>query len=555
MSWCRGDDDLSEIRERKRERERERERERGRKGRREREKVADNMKFPQLVFAIWCIVFCLLHVRCVASQGESCDSETVGKNDAVSQDEMLIDVLGRELNARYLELGKVSDSDEHLTRHYMMSPAWFKAAAIIKGFMEDAGLTVWQDAIGNIRGRTPVGSCIDDNAPALVMGSHFDTVRNGGKYDGMLGVLHPISAVKALLLSLKDEATGETKKLVRPIELIAFGFEDGGRFFNGGLFASRAVTGELVKTDQLNTILTEEGQSLAEVLNENGFDGSKEAVSKAKLDPENVYAFVEMHIEQGPVLESMGLSLGVISKIVGSGSFLFSLKGVQGHAGQVQMVNRKDAVTATAEIILGIESLCGGHERGVESMLVCTVGKVEVKPNVVNVISGDVVFSVNMRCLDDDILREVASKVKDLVAAVTSRRGLEFEILNERPMGRHVPFDPSLTAKLVAAGEKAYISSARLWGPNVYTDDIHINSSFVPNKADNVQPGTVAILPSGAGHDAMAMTKLTPQVAMLWLRCRDGVSHSPLEYVTERDVAEGGMALFHFLEEELLPPM
>ena len=121
----------------------------------------------------------------------------------------------------------------------------------------------------------------------------------------MLGILHPISAVKALLLSLKHRATaeGKTVKLSRPIEILAFGFEDGGRFFNANYFASRAVTGELVKTNELNTIVDEEGKSLATVLNENGFDGSKEAVARAKIEPEDVYGYVEMHIEQGPVLE------------------------------------------------------------------------------------------------------------------------------------------------------------------------------------------------------------------------------------------------------------
>ena len=486
-----------------------------------------------------CILTFFVQLPCVISS-DSC------KNDAVSRDEMLIDVLGRELNERYLELGKVSESDDSLTRHFMYD-AWFKAAAIIKGYMEDAGLTVWVDEIGNVRGRTPVGTCIDDDAPVLLMGSHFDTVRDGGKYDGMLGILHPISAVKALLLSLQ-----EGEKLVRPVEILAFGFEDGGRFFNGGLFASRAVTGDLVKTDQLNTIVDESGKSLAEVLNENGFDGSKEAIARAKLEPENVYGYVEMHIEQGPVLESMGLALGVISKIVGSGSFMFALKGVQGHAGQVQMTNRKDAVTALAEIVLGIESMCAGHTRGAETMLVCTVGRIEVEPNVVNVISGDVMFSVNMRCLDDDILRETASSVKDLVAAVSSRRGIEYEIVKDGALRPHTAFDPALTAKLVHAGEKAHVSSESLWGPNIYTDDVNIDSSFVAEKAsdDNV---IVPILPSGAGHDAMNMVTLTPRVAMLWLRCRDGVSHSPLEYVTSRDIAEGGMALFHYLEDELLP--
>ena len=168
-----------------------------------------------------------------------------------------------------------------------------KAAALLKEWMQDAGLDVWMDEIGNIRGKTPTTLCND--GPALLMGSHFDTVRDGGKYDGMLGILNAISAVKALILDVKSK---QGLKLMRPVEVIAFGDEEGGRFFSR-FISSRALTGDLVATNDLQEYKDDDGKTLAQVLDENGLDGSTEVVANAIYDPKQIYAFVETHIEQG----------------------------------------------------------------------------------------------------------------------------------------------------------------------------------------------------------------------------------------------------------------
>ena len=215
--------------------------------------------------------------------------------------------------------------------------------------------------------------------------------------------------------------------------------------------------------------------------------------------------------------------------------------GTQGHAGQVQMRYRRDAVTALAEIVLKIESLCKHHDLVEKEMLVCTVAEVYVMPNVVNVISGDVTFTTDLRSLSDTLIDDIVESVIEIIDSVTQKRRLTYEIVKDRPKMPPVLMSDSISAQLVAAGEEAHLTSKLIWGDNVY------NSNTTTNKNPRVP-----ILPSGAGHDAMEMITVTPNVGMLWVRCLDGVSHSPLEFVAERDVSEGAMALYHYLKNDLL---
>merc|ERR1712178_673058 len=170
-----------------------------------------------------------------------------------------------------IELGEISDSDSYMERTFM-SPAWNRAAKLIEEWMIEAGLEVRMDEVGNIHGRTPAEK--SNPGPALYLGSHFDTVIDGGKYDGALGVVTAINAVKALFLSTNDT-------LLRPIEIIAIGDEDSSRF--ASFFSSRILTGELIRSNELNTLVDDSGKSLSEVLTENGLDGSPEAVAKAAI--------------------------------------------------------------------------------------------------------------------------------------------------------------------------------------------------------------------------------------------------------------------------------
>lgn len=450
-----------------------------------------------------------------------------------SKEEMLVRVLANELPRRMDELGRISESDTYMVRTYM-TPAWFQAAELITEWMKDAGLIVRMDEIGNIRGRTPRDASYD--GPALVLGSHMDTVIDGGKYDGALGAITPISAVKALLLSRKG-------KLLRPIEVIAVADEDSIRFYST-YFASKALTGELTQKD-LDTYIDKDGNSLSQVLYQNGMDGSIEAVAKATIDPSEIYAFVELHIEQGPALDLMKLPVAVVTKIIGSAprgeQSNFKIYGKQGHAGTSTMSIRKDALAAAAEAIIEIEKLCSQHPQVDEEMLVCTVGKVIALPGVSNVISGNVEFTLDLRCASDAIRMKVAQDILRTVTRICLARGLEcevpFELYQDPTKGTPTrEMDESLSQKLLAASEKASLVSEKLLGSYCGSASEDCNMS-------------VPLLPSGAGHDAYVMANIAPS-AMLWIRCKDGVSHAPQEFVSDRDIAEGAMAMFTFLEME-----
>ena len=448
----------------------------------------------------------------------------------VEYDAMLRNVLGDELNERVHELGTMSDSDAFLDRSFL-GVGWEKAAATLRAWMREAGLEVWTDEIGNVHGRTPASVSAD--APVLMLGSHFDTVRDGGKYDGALGVLAAISAVKALMLS-RDAS----QLLARPIQVVGFADEEGSRFFSSYI-GSRALTGDLVSSGDLETLRDAGGKTLAEVLTDGGLDGRIEAVSKAQLVPSQLYGYVELHIEQGPVLESMERPIAAVSAIIGATSHMYKISGQQGHAGTSPMHLRKDALAGAADIVLFIEQLCSSHDKVREDMLVCTVGRLEAKPSVSNVISGDVMLTVDMRAYSSKVLQSVASAVQEEVAIICEKRGLAHSLVRVRAPRPSVVMDESLTQAIVKAGTRASTTADRVWGP-------HASSSSTRIPEHNTLPR----LMSGAGHDASAMSTLT-RVGMIWVRCKDGISHSPREFVEERDIAEAATTLFHLLEEQL----
>ena len=327
------------------------------------------------------------------------------------------------------------------------------------------------------------------------------------------------------------------------------GRAEGTRFFSGFL-SSRALTGDLTE-EELASLVDGDGIPLLTAMNATGyFEGSIESVSRAAADPAYLYGFVELHIEQGPVLEAMQLPLGAIEAIIGSRDTMFEVRGKQGHAGTSRMDMRQDALMGVASMILFIEDLCANHPRGAETMLVCTVARLEVRPNVPNVISGDVTFTTDIRCLSAEVLEEVHDMIYAEMREMVDRRGLAwFIVQTQRNTGKKaIPMDAGVTSKLVAAGERASLMGERIWGPN----DV---GHTPPARGCDGKPREVPVLLSGAGHDAEIMTRLTPRVGMLWVRCRDGISHSPLEFVEERDVAEAGAALFQYLLEETVPAL
>ncbi len=399
---------------------------------------------------------------------------------------------GPEIMARLDQLTEHSEDQEILTRTFLTLP--HKAAGeLLKSWMEEAGMTAGFDAMGNMVGRYEGDR---PGLPALLTGSHFDTVRNAGRYDGMLGIVLAISCVKAL------HQAGE--RLPFAIEIIGFADEEGVRF-GSTLLGSRAVVGNfdpvlLEKTDA-------DGVSMAEALCYYGLD--PEAVASAAHTAEQVLAFVEVHIEQGPVLLAEGLPLGVVTSIAGATRFQVTMTGLAGHAGTVPMNLRQDAAAAAAEALLMIEKRC----QGIDS-LVGTVGKFEVPHGATNVIPGQAEFSIDIRAGEDAIREAAVNDIVDALQAIGQRRRIQVDIRKTHEANASA-CAPWLMEQLLAAVEAVGIP--------------------------------LQSLPSGAGHDAMAFTDLT-DMAMLFVRCGNGgISHHPDESMTVEDADSAVQAFLHFM--------
>lgn len=395
------------------------------------------------------------------------------------------------LMARLEALARHSERPDRLDRPYL-SPAHAAALETLAGWMRAAGLSVRLDPLGTLIGRYE-GTA--PAAPALLLGSHLDTVSNGGRYDGPLGILAALACVERLA------AAGERRPFA--VEILAFGDEEGGRFART-LSGSLGIAGAF---DPATLALCDaEGVSLAEALR--AFGGDPERVAEAARDPASVLAYVELHIEQGPVLEAEGLPLGVVTAINGAERLALRVTGRAGHAGTVPMGLRRDALAAAAEMVLAAERLAAA-----EPELVATVGRLEVPAGAVNVIPGAVDFTLDLRAPCDAQRARAAAAIQDEWQAIATRRGvgLEARSLHRAPAVR---CDPALVEALAAAVERQGLRAKRL--------------------------------PSGAGHDAMAVARLCP-VGMLFLRCTGGVSHHPDEAITEEDAGLAVAALLDFI--------
>ncbi|CAN6453753.1 unnamed protein product [Victoria cruziana] len=449
----------------------------------------------------------------------------VQSNEVVDGEELIItEILREESVHRLLQLGKVTDGNGYLERTFL-SPASFRALSLVRGWMQDAGLTTWIDQIGNLHGRTKANNI---TAPTVIIGSHLDTVIDAGKYDGSLGIICAISALKAL------KASGSLSKLQRQIEIIAFCDEEGVRF-QSTFLGSAAISGTLPPA--ILQVSDKSGKTVQDALKEAYFEGSVESLLQLKYDPQSVRGYIEVHIEQGPVLESLGLPLGVVQGIAGQTRLTVTVEGVQGHAGTVPMFMRRDPMIAAAELILLVEDLCkypqsyiakGGqyHPSAYEattSMLVCTVGQISSWPSATNVIPGQVTFSVDIRAVDDNQREAVILQLRERMEKTCEQRHVSCS-LERKHDAEAVHCDPELNSKLKHAVRSAMKSMS----------DVQVND--------------VPLLVSGAGHDAIAMSRLT-KVGMLFVRCRGGISHSPAEYVMENDVWAAGLALLRFLQD------
>jgi allantoate deiminase len=344
--------------------------------------------------------------------------------------------------------------------------------------MEAAGLECRRDAIGNVIGRGgPSGG------PAFVLGSHIDSVRDAGRYDGPLGVLVPLAALERL----------GNGALPVAVELVCFADEEGLRYRSSYL-ASRAFAGLLPDDELLE--LDDEGVPLADAIRAMG--GEPAALASAARSPDELIGYLEVHIEQGPVLEADDLPVGIVTAIAGQSRGFADVTGKAGHAGNTPHTLRADALCGAAEIVLDAERAMAAGDG-----LVATVGRFDVSPNVGNVIPGLVTLSYDVRHQDDATRTAAVDELRSRAHAICRRRGLR---LDWRPLQEHpaVPMAPGLRARLRDAVEATGVRALEL--------------------------------PSGAGHDAVSVAHLT-DVSMLFVRCRGGISHHPDESVRQDDVA------------------
>ena len=384
--------------------------------------------------------------------------------------------------ARADELAAISETPDALTRVYL-SPQHLEANQRAARWMTQAGMTVWQDSVGNICGRYEGEQ---EGAAAILLGSHLDTVRNAGRYDGMLGVLTAIEVVHSL--------HQQGRRLKKAIEIVGFCDEEGTRF-GITLLGSRGLTGSwpeswLAQTDA-------NGVSVAQAMVLAGLDPAR--IHLAARRPEEIAAYLELHIEQGPCLEQEGLALGVVEAINGARRLNCRFTGEAGHAGTVPMSHRKDALAAAAEWMVLVETLT--REQG--GNLVATVGTLRCAPGAVNVIPGDVTLTLDIRGPNDQPLDALLTRLLERAQAIADRRHLQFSA-NEFYRIAATPCDSGLQRVL--------------------------------SEAVQAVQGRSLTLPSGAGHDAIAIAERWPS-AMLFVRCKGGISHHPAESVTADDVA------------------
>ncbi|WP_246141084.1 Zn-dependent hydrolase [Bacillus marasmi] len=356
-----------------------------------------------------------------------------------------------------------------------------QAEKLVIQWMQEAGMAVRKDAMNNVIGRFE-GK--DPNMPVLMMGSHIDTVINGGKYDGTLGVISAIEVIHVL---------HESKQIPEhPLEVVCFCDEEGTRFHTTFL-GSRAMVGALTADDL--TKCDDHGISVAQAMMENGL--IPECYQYAKRQAGSILAYLELHIEQGPVLEYIKQPCGSVSGIAGVSRYTFTIKGKAGHAGTVPMKKRQDALSGAAEILVKIEEMAKQY-----SPLVATVGKLVVGPGTSNVIPGIVKGTLDVRDTEVKRKSEYLTKLFADVNKMVKRRNLtcQFEkILEIAPV--------SCSRKIIDC----------------------IDTAMLINGINPHQ------LMSGAGHDAMIMAELT-NVGMIFVRCREGISHHPNEFVTPADI-------------------
>ena len=394
--------------------------------------------------------------------------------------------------ARLDELARFSSQVDGLTRLFL-TPEHKAAAREVMPWMREAGMSASMDAMGTVVGRYEAAK---PGGKTLLIGSHIDTVRNAGKYDGNLGVVMAIAAV--------GELDRRGKHLPFAIEVLAFGDEEGVRFPKT-LSSSKALTGML--DPSALEIRDGSGLTLRQALEKFGSDVSQ--IKSCARRTGDLIGYLEVHIEQGPVLENEDLPVGIVTAISGASRFLIEVTGMAGHAGTVPLALRRDAVAGAAEMILAVEAIA----RSTPALL-ATVGRVEARPGVVNVIPSGALFSLDVRSPMDRTRRAALTSLQRIFKEIAQRRRLTFKMAStyEEPA---VACSQRFIRQFSAAIERAGI---RVFG-----------------------------LPSGAGHDGVSLARICP-IGMLFVRCKKGISHHPDKSIKAEDAEVATRILIDVIE-------
>lgn len=377
-----------------------------------------------------------------------------------------------------LRIGKYGQDETGAVTRLLFSEAYQQASQELIRYMEEAGMRTWVDRIGNIHG---IYSGDNDDDKTILLGSHLDTVKNGGLFDGLLGVITSIECVR--------EFNEQNIKLDHNIEVVAFNAEEGNIL--GGTFGSRCVMGLIDTSDE-------------ELLNKaSTFNLTKEDLEGARMNTESIDCYLELHIEQGNTLEKRQKDIGVVNGIVGLQRYEISIKGVHNHSGTTMMENRKDALVELSKLIVKIDELA----RRYGNNLVATVNDVKISPNVLGVITGEVECVLEIRNLDHELMEEFIKEISNYLKGAGGFESAISKIISKQPVDCH----PQIVAIM---------------------DDICKENTM-----------SYEIMPSGATHDANAMAERMP-VGMIFVPSKDGISHSKDEYTKWEHITVGAELLY-----------
>lgn len=398
--------------------------------------------------------------------------------------------LMRDLNA----IGRIGIGDRGAVTRLVFSIKELRSRQLLIHLMRQAGLQIEIDAIGNIFGRFDGG---DPRAPVVMAGSHLDTVIHGGKYDGPVGVIGALEAVRTIR---------ENRIPVRaPLEVVCFVGEESSRFGFSTL-GSSLVAGE-VEPEDLKNAVDQQGTRLETVLASFGITGRN--LSKLRRDPKRIKAYLELHIEQGPILEAKGKRIGLVTSIAAPSRFRIVFEGRADHSGTTPMEMRRDALVAAAELIEYVETVCRRYSSMEKGRVVGTVGALKIEPGVINAVPGRAELSVDIRSTSARAKARVARMVKERARAIGRKRNIGVKVLTIREESP-VPLDPRL---------------------------LEVTRQICQERGVDYE-----IMPSGAGHDAMQMAKIAP-AAMIFVPSKRGISHNPLEWTAPEDIALGAQLL------------